>query len=92
MGKYLNQDSKGNILPALGKVRKLISDGATEISFDDLKPGDVAVVDNGIFEAALFVDERELKYLKSIYPEHEDRPVVFLHYPPAEKIIKASHE
>lgn len=51
MGKYVNTDSKGNQLPASGKVQALVADGA-EVTDASFKPNLVCVVNNGFFEAA----------------------------------------
>lgn len=71
MGYYIDQDSKGNMLPAKGKVKALIADGAIKIAEGHTGwelPGDVkfqeglvVVVQNNMFDAAAYAyDEDEL--------------------------------
>lgn len=60
MGYYINVDSKGNPLPATGKARALIQDGAVSISSpDEFQPNLVCVVLNGPFDAAAFAYSNE---------------------------------
>jgi hypothetical protein len=88
MGLYINSDSKGKPLPAIGKAAKLIEDGA-ELLFDDPKKweeGLVCVVNNGPFEAAAYAHcESELKYFSDAY---DDRPKVWLKYAHAKNLAK----
>lgn len=56
MGKYINE-SKGKVLPALGKAITLINDGAEQIEEPkQFEKGLVCVVNNGMFDAAAYVD------------------------------------
>ena len=61
MGKYINVNSKGEILHPLGKAHALINDGATVQSTPKYVPGkSVCVVENGFFDAAAYAfDEDE---------------------------------
>jgi hypothetical protein len=54
MGKYINQDSKGNMFPASasGKIAMLKADGAEQVYPDKWVENLVCVVDNGMFGAA----------------------------------------
>jgi hypothetical protein len=63
MGYYINENSKGEPAPAIGKAKFLMADGATPIQQPDkFQAHLVCVVDNGLFEAAGFVfDEREFE-------------------------------
>ena len=57
MGKYLNENSKGEPLPACGKASSLIADGATIIPIPILwEESIVCVVENGLFDAACYCD------------------------------------
>jgi hypothetical protein len=58
MGFYINQDSKGNVLHAKGKVEALIADGAT-LTDPRFKPNLVCVVENLHFDAAAFAYSEE---------------------------------
>ncbi|MFW6311879.1 MAG: hypothetical protein ACOC1K_06560 [Nanoarchaeota archaeon] len=54
MGYYIDSNSKGETLPAIGKVSMLVKDGAVRIPSDKLKfqPNLVCVVENPWFDAA----------------------------------------
>jgi len=52
MGYYINKDSKGNMLPTVGKAVTLQQDGATVADVVKFQPNLVCVVSNGLFEAA----------------------------------------
>ena len=62
MGMYINQNSKGEILPAKGKFEALKSDGAT-VSDSKFKENLVLVADNGNFDCAAYMfSQKELDY------------------------------
>lgn len=64
MGKYINQDSKGNQLPTKVKSEALIIDGATETDAS-FKENLIAISDSGMFEAAGYMfSEQEFNYFK----------------------------
>ncbi len=53
MGRYINQNSKGESLPANGKAKALIADGAKVIPQPtEFEEDIVCVVENGMFDAA----------------------------------------
>jgi len=54
MGLYINKNSKGEILPNLGKVQALINDGAV-ITDERFKENLVCVVEQGLFDAAAYM-------------------------------------
>ena len=86
MGKYINQDSKGNPLPHHGKTRALIEDSATVIKNPSWQKDLVCVVDNGLFEAAAHCfDEREFMNFND---PMDHRRKTWLSYPHAERLAK----
>lgn len=89
MGKYINQDSKGNQVGASyqNKVNSLIADGATVLNSSALQfqPGLVCVVDNGMFAAAGYAySEGEFKE----FSRNDGRQKTWLYYPHAEAIAR----
>lgn len=59
MGFYINQNSKGVQLPARGKAKVLLEDGAILVA-PEFQPNLVCVVSNGPFDAAGYCyNERE---------------------------------
>lgn len=61
MGYYISKDSKGNPLPATGKVEALLKDGAKVVE-PVFQENLVCVVENGHFDAAGYAfDKREFK-------------------------------
>lgn len=84
MGFYVNQDSKGNILPSKGKVQALVNDGATILEKPEFTENLVCVVDNGAFEAAAFAYDYEEfnRFMRGRY----DRPWTWLIYPHAAEL------
>lgn len=85
MGKYINQNSKGETL-GLEKAKELIADGATPITEPkEWQEGLVCVVNNGFFEAAGYCySPDELEAFK--YPDGRSR--TWLHYPKAKELAK----
>lgn len=85
MGYYINQNSKNQDLPAIGKVNALIQDGAKVIIPNEFEENLVCVVDNGFFEAAAYMyNESEFEYFKS----ETSRPKKFLVYEYAKELAK----
>lgn len=86
MGLYINQDSKGNILPAINKTQALIADGAKRIARPlEFRPNLVCVVDNIFFEAAGYCySEAEMEEFKSV----TNRNTQWLEYEHAEKLAQ----
>jgi len=78
MSKYLNIDSKQNPLPALGKTKALVADGAEIISPPSKwEENLVCVADNGFFECAAYCySEQEMQDFA--YPD--GRPKQWLRY------------
>jgi hypothetical protein len=90
MGMYINYNSKGAQLPVLGKVKSLIEDGAKVIPFSELQIGDVVVVEELAWDAALYIsDEQEFKMIQNRHINKLDnRVITYLHYPHAKKLAK----
>jgi hypothetical protein len=66
MGYYINEDSKGNLLPSKGKAEMLLNDGA-EFTDATYKENLICVVDHGFHEAAGYMfSEGEFEYFKEI--------------------------
>jgi hypothetical protein len=77
MGFYINTDSKHNLLPAKGKVKALLNDGATLVSGEEYVPNMVCVVENSAFEAAAYL-YNELEYEDFLVDD--GRPTTFLQH------------
>lgn len=78
MGRYINQNSKGESLPANGKAAALIADGAKVIS----QPTEFE--ENGMFDAVGYMfNANELKVFT--YPG-DNRPKTWLKYEHADKL------
>lgn len=85
MGKYINIDSKGNVLPAKGKAEMLIKDGAKIVKPTSFQDNLVCIVDNGMFEAAGYAyDENEFKAFN--YPDGRNK--IWLIYDHASNLAK----
>jgi hypothetical protein len=84
MGYYINENSNGEEIPAKGKVRFLVTDGAMVIPEpEEWKEGIVCIVDNGPFEAAAYAysasELEEFKY-------DDGREKTWLYYPHGKNI------
>lgn len=81
MGKYINKNSKGEILPIRNRAIALIADGARPC---DPQIGAVCVVQNGAFDAVAWVyNQREV----TDFTDPEDkRPKTWLWYDHAEQL------
>ena len=85
MGYYINQNSKNQDLPAIGKLNALIEDGAKVIIPNEFEENLVCVIDNGFFEAAAYMyNKDEFDYFKS----DNSRPRKFLKYEHAKELAK----
>lgn len=86
MGYYINQDSKGNLLPSKGKSTILVADGGERIPPPtEWKEGLVCVVSNATFEAAAYAyDEAEMEAF--LYPD--GRPKQWLQLAHAKQLAK----
>ena len=84
MGNYINQDSQGNILPACGKAKKLVADGALIIPEPkEFKEGLVCVLENGLFDAEGYAfDKKEMEEFK----RNDGRRKTWLYYEHAKKL------
>ena len=85
MGRYINQNSKGIPLPARGKAKALLEDGAIAVApefRDDL----VCVVMNGLFDAAAYCYSQE-EFKEFSRPE-DCRPKLWFIYPFAKTLAK----
>jgi hypothetical protein len=87
MGKYINDDTKGNSIGTTyrEKIKNLINDGAIYTDGSYFKPDLVCVVDNGLFGAAGYCDTQG-EFDQWHYPD--GRPRTWLTYPHAEKVAK----
>lgn len=87
MGKYVNEDSKGNALGTSfeSKVNGLLNDGAEKDTGFTYKPNLICVVDNGFFAAAGYA------YCEAEWNEfrrEDGRHKVWLTHPMAEQLAK----
>lgn len=85
MGYYINEDSKGNILPNLGKAEALLNDGATPAEKVEYQPNLVCVVNNGMFEAAAYAYSPEEF---NEFNRFDGRPKKWLIHPQAKELAK----
>jgi hypothetical protein len=83
MGRYINQNSKGEMLPARGKAKALLLDGATIVK-PEFQENLVCVVNNGLFEAAGYCYDME-EFLAWCDPE-DYKPKVWLIYDHAKEL------
>jgi hypothetical protein len=85
MGKYINQNSKGEWLPATGKGRKLMEDGAIIVR-PEFRENLVCVVSNGLFEAVGYCfSEKEFE----VWSDPGDkRPKMWLLYEHAKELAR----
>jgi hypothetical protein len=79
MGYYINYNSKGIALPACGKANALIADGAKEVSGNNYEENLVCVVENGLFDAAMYCYLDEYEYVKSNPDNRKKRWLVYEH-------------
>lgn len=88
MGLYINQNSKGETLPAVFKATCLIEDGAKMLFSepDKWEEGIVCVVNNGYFDAAAYVHSHE--ELEAFKSRVDPRPKVWLKYSKAKELAK----
>lgn len=86
MGKYINTTSTNEPLPPLGKAKKLIEDGASQVPTpSEWSEGLVCVANNGPFECAAYIfNEAELEAFK--YPC--GRMKTWLKYPHAKTVAQ----
>lgn len=83
MGYYINIDSNHNLLPAKGKAKKLLEDGATLVDGGKFLPNMVCVVENFSFDAAAYLyDEQEYED----FLVDDGRPMTFLQHPLAAQL------
>lgn len=84
MGFYLNEDSKGNQLPAKGKAKALINDGAVILSTPEFVENLVCVVENAFFDAAGYCfSEHEFDIFKN---DQSGRRKTWLTHPLAKEL------
>jgi hypothetical protein len=91
MGRYLNQDVKGEPLPATGKVEAIIKRIPGTIvrahpphDESEWTPDLVCVVENGFFDAAGYAHSPEEMMAFSL--PHDRRHKTWLHVPNADKL------
>lgn len=54
MGYYINNNSKGELLPSKGKALELLNDGGGRIKEPRYQGNLICIVDNGAFDAAVY--------------------------------------
>jgi len=85
MGKYINTNSKGEVLPTINKAKELIKDGAKMVSDEKFLENMVCVVENAWFDAAAYAySEKEFLLFK----EPDGRKKTWLIYPLAPKLAQ----
>lgn len=85
MGYYINETSDGKPLPAVGKAKALIEDGAKMVA-PEFQENLVCVVDNMFFEAAGYCySEQEFRVFND---PRDTRPKVWLVHPEAKQLAK----
>lgn len=86
MGKYINATSDGSTLPAMGKVQKLIQDGATVVPTPyEWEENLVCVAENSFFECAAYLySPNEIEAFKSPCGRHK----TYLKYPNAKTLAQ----
>ena len=90
MGKYINENSKGEALPASGKAKSLLADGAITIHPDTITEDNfpdtlVCVVQNPFFDAAGYAfSYKEFE----VFKRPDGRPKTWLLYKHAPKLAK----
>ena len=77
MGFYINQNSKGQPLPAKGKAHALLQDGAIIVA-PEFQPNLVCVVRNPMFDAAGYCYDKD-EFNAWTDPE-DPRPKIWLVY------------
>ena len=85
MGKYINQDSKGQQLPPKGKALALLNDGASKTT-PTWQPNLICVVSNGPFDAAGYCFSEE--EFNAFNRPSDGRPRVWLTHPQASTLAK----
>lgn len=88
MGYYINQDSKGNMLPDKGKLKMLVEDGAKVIptpTKSKFEEGLVCIVDNGMFEAAGYAFSKEEM---EVFLDPDNRMKTWIKYDKAKELAK----
>jgi len=87
MGRYINENSKGQTLSATGKATQLINDGARIQVIPTYVPGkSVCVVENGLFDAAAYAySEAEFN---EFYNDDSGRRKTFLEYEHASRLAQ----
>lgn len=89
MGYYINEDSKGNPLPPVGKFTYLIEDGGIPISGKEFVENMVCIVNNGPFEAAGYLfNQREYEAFAN---PHDLRPKRYIVHEKAKQLSGYPH-
>jgi hypothetical protein len=85
MGRYINVDSKGNLMGASAeqKMNALVADGAEPTSGVRFKENLVCVVDNGYFAAAGYAYCQEEW---EVFSRNDGRPKAWFVYPYADQV------
>lgn len=89
MGRYINKDSRDKPLSKHFKAEELIEDGAILLPIPPAEwmPNLVCVVDNGYFQAALYVEDKD-EFNRAQPHAEDDRPRRWLVYRHAEALAK----
>ena len=80
MGYYINKVGD-QFLPAKGKARVLLDNGAKEISGNNFVENMICVVSNGLFDAAAYIFS--IDELQAFNQHGDFRPKVYLTHPDA---------
>lgn len=84
MSYYINEDSKGNLLPDTGKAEALIADGAKAVSGLIFQPNMICVVKNPFsFDAAVYAHKSMYNHIIK-YPDYREK--VWLIHPMAREL------
>jgi len=85
MGKYINKNSKGELLPPFNKAKALIDDGAKVVNDNEYLENMICVVENGLFDAAGYAfSENEYK----VFKQPDGRNKIWLVHPMAKELAE----
>jgi hypothetical protein len=85
MGKYINRNSKGELLPPFNKAKSLIDDGATIVDDSKYLENMICVIENPLFDAAGYAFS-ESEY--EVFKQPDGRDKVWLVHPMAKELAE----